>query len=85
MTFSRDRLTRATITLPRELIMEVDDIAGRRGRSRYIADAVAQRVRRDRVAAVLAETEGVVAGLPGAMTPEDTLRWIGELRSEETT
>ncbi len=85
MTFSRDRLTRATITLPHDLIREVDNIAGRRGRSRYIADAVVQRIRRDRIAAALAETEGAMKDRPGAMTPEETLQWIGELRSEVTS
>ncbi len=85
MTFSRDRLTRATITLPDDLIREVDNIAGRRGRSRYIADAVVQRIRRDQIAAALTETEGVMKDRPGAMTPEETLQWIGELRSEVTT
>ncbi|TMB58160.1 MAG: ribbon-helix-helix protein, CopG family, partial [Chloroflexi bacterium] len=39
-------LARTNLTLPEELMREVDALAGPRGRSRYVAEAVAQRVKR---------------------------------------
>jgi hypothetical protein len=72
------------VTLPAELLDEVDQIAGPRGRSRYVAEAVAQRVRRDRLGRAIRETAGAMRGRPGWMSPDETVEWIDHLRSEET-
>jgi metal-responsive CopG/Arc/MetJ family transcriptional regulator len=77
-------LARTNLTLPEELMREVDLLAGPRGRSRYVADAVAQRVKRDRLGKAIRESAGVMMGKPGAMTPEEVSQWIASLRSEET-
>jgi hypothetical protein len=77
-------LTRTNVTLPVALLDEVDRYAGPRGRSRYVAEAVAQRVRRDALGAAIRETAGAMAGRPGRMSPDEVARWIDELRSEET-
>lgn len=58
--------------------------AGPRGRSRYVADAVAQRVRRDALGTAISETAGIMRGRPGAMSPEAVAAWVDELRTEET-
>lgn len=85
MTHSRtDELTRTNVTLPARLLEEVDRLAGPRGRSRYVADAVAQRVRRDALGAAIRETAGAMIGQPGWMDPDEVTRWVDELRSEET-
>ena len=85
MTHSRtDALTRTNVTLPASLMAEVDRLAGPRGRSRYVADAVAQRVRRDTLGAAIRETAGIMRGEPGWMSPDEVVRWVDELRSEET-
>jgi hypothetical protein len=63
---------------------QVDDLAGPRGRSRYVAEAVAQRVKRDRVAKVFRENFGIMKGKPGAMTPDEVVAFVDALRSEET-
>lgn len=76
-------VARTNLTLPEDLLREVDDIAGPRGRSRYVADAVAQRVKRDKLAEVLRETRGAMAGKPGWRSPEEITRWVEELRSED--
>ena len=55
-------LTRTNVTLPSSLLAKVDRIAGARGRSRYVAEAVAQRVRRDELGAAITETAGVMVG-----------------------
>lgn len=79
-----DALTRTNVTLPASLLAQVDRLAGPRGRSRYVAEAVAQRVRRDALGAAIRETAGAMVGRPGWMSPEEVTRWIDELRSEET-
>ena len=77
-------VARTNLTLPEELIREVDEIAGPRGRSRYVAEAVAQRVKRDRLRRAIDETAGIFVGTPYEMTREQVSAWIEELRSEET-
>jgi hypothetical protein len=77
-------LARTNLTLPEDLLREVDELAGPRGRSRYVAEAVAQRVKRDRLGEAIRETAGIMVGRPGWMSPDEVVRWVGELRSEET-
>lgn len=77
-------LARTNVTLPAALLDEVDRFAGPRGRSRYVAEAVAQRVRRDALGAAIRETAGAMVGKPGWMTPDEVAAWVNELRSEET-
>ena len=78
-------LARTNLTLPEELIREVDAIAGPRGRSRYVADAVAQRVKRDRLLRALDASFGSLVPKGGRpMTRGEVSAWVGELRSEET-
>ena len=77
-------LARTNLTLPQDLLSEVDELAGPRGRSRYVAEAVAQRVKRDKLGKAIRETAGIMVGSPGWMSPDEVVRWVDELRSEET-
>ncbi|MEO8511850.1 MAG: hypothetical protein ABI534_11510 [Chloroflexota bacterium] len=77
-------LTRTNVTLPTSLLDQVDRLAGPRGRSRYVAEAVAQRVRRDELGAAIRETAGAMVGKPGWMSADAITRWVDELRFEET-
>jgi metal-responsive CopG/Arc/MetJ family transcriptional regulator len=77
-------LARTNLTLPQDLLREVDDLAGPRGRSRYVAEAVAQRVRRDRLGKAIRETAGMLVGTPHQMNRAEVAAWVDELRSEET-
>jgi len=77
-------LARTNLTLPVELLREVDELAGPRGRSRYVAEAVAYRVKRDRLGKAIRETAGVLVGTPYAMAPDEVLAWVHALREEET-
>ncbi len=72
------------MTLPAPLLNEVDRVAGPRARSRYVVDAVAQRLRRDALGSAIAATAGAMLGRPGAMTSDEVGAWVEELRSEET-
>ena len=80
----RMSLTRTNLTLPDELMAEVDELAGPRGRSRYVAEAVAQRVKRDRLGVAIRDTAGAMVGRPGAMTPDEVVAFVDRLRSEES-
>lgn len=77
-------LARTNVTLPAELLAEVDRFAGHRGRSRYVAEAVAQRVRRDALGAAIAESAGALRDRPGHMSPDEVAAWVDGLRAEET-
>jgi metal-responsive CopG/Arc/MetJ family transcriptional regulator len=77
-------LARTNLTLPADLMDEVDRLAGPRGRSRYVAEAVAQRVKRDRLGRAIRETAGVMRGTPSEMSRKEVSAWIDQLRSEET-
>lgn len=77
-------LARTNLTLPEALLAEVDDLAGPRGRSRYVAEAVAQRVRRDRLGRAIAGARGSRTGALAPNTREEVSAWVDELRSEET-
>lgn len=77
-------LARTNLTLPQELIREVDEIAGPRGRSRYVAEAVMQRLKRDRLGRAIESTAGVLRGTPYELSREQVSALIEELRSEET-
>lgn len=73
-------LTRTNVTLPAELLAQVDEFAGPRGRSRYVADAVEKQVRRDRQRKVFDETFGAMIGKPGWMNPDEALEFANRLR-----
>jgi metal-responsive CopG/Arc/MetJ family transcriptional regulator len=77
-------LARTNLTLPQDLLSEVDELAGPRGRSRYVAEAVAQRVKRDKLGKAIRETAGIMVGSPGWMSPDEVVKWVDFLRSEET-
>ena len=77
-------LARTNVTVPADLLERVDGLAGPRGRSRYVAEAVAEKVRRDELRVAIRETAGAMVGKPGRMSPEEVSAWVDELRSEET-
>ena len=78
-------LARTNLTLPEDLLREVDKLAGPRGRSRYVADAVAQRVKRDRLLKALDSSFGTLVPAGGRpMTRREVSAWVRKLRTEET-
>lgn len=77
---------RTNLLLPKELVDEVDRHAGPRGRSRYVAEALAERLRRDRLREIVSSTAGTLRrdDYPHWRSPEDVVSWIRERRAEET-
>lgn len=75
---------RTNLLLPKELVAEVDRYAGPRGRSRYVAEALEARVRRDRLRRVVRETAGAWHDHPTFPTSEAVVAWVRERRVEVT-
>lgn len=76
-------LTRTNVTLPRELLAEVDALAGPRGRSQFVAEAVATKVKRERLRKALEAARGAFIGTPSYMTPEEAYRWVRSMREDD--
>lgn len=74
---------RTTVSLPDDLLAQVDEFAGSDGRSRYISEAVERRVKRDRLGKVLDESRGAVVGQPGQRTAEQIPEDFRELRQAD--
>ncbi len=77
---------RTNLLLPEALVEEVDRVAGPRGRSRYIAEAVQARLKRDRLRAVVERTAGAWSAVdyPEWDTPEKVVEWVRARRAEVT-
>jgi hypothetical protein len=75
---------RTNLLLPRELVEEADKYAGPRGRSRYVAEALAVKVKRDRMREIIESTAGAWADHPLFPTAESVVEWVRKGRSEET-
>jgi hypothetical protein len=74
-------LVRTNVTLPQDVLALVDEVAGPRGRSAYIANAVARQVRRDNAIKVIRETAGGLKGSTSwGRTPEEVDRNLREVR-----
>ena len=77
---------RTNLLLPKELVEEVDRYAGPRGRSRYVAEALVARLRRDRLREAVSRTAGALKAqdYPHWVTSEDVVAWVRERRAEVT-
>lgn len=77
---------RTNLLLPKELVDELDAVAGPRGRSRFVADAVAYKLRRERLRRAWERARGSLdpEEYPHWATPEKVVAWVRALRAEET-
>ena len=75
---------RTNLLLPKELVAEVDQVAGPRGRSRYVAEALAAHLRRDRLKAAVAATAGAWKDHPLFPDRESVVEWVRERRRDVT-
>jgi hypothetical protein len=73
---------RTNLMLPKELVKDIDHFAGPRGRSRYVAEALAAKVKRDHLREAIAETAGswTAEEYPEFATPEMVVEWVREGR-----
>jgi metal-responsive CopG/Arc/MetJ family transcriptional regulator len=77
---------RTNLLLPKELVEEVDHFAGERGRSRYVAEALRARLKRDRLKEAMERTAGVWSAedYPEFATSEMVVEWVRARRAEVT-
>lgn len=75
-------MPRAHIVLPEALLAEVDATVGKRGRSKFIAEAVAKELKHARLLAAFDKFVGSLkdVDVPGWETPESVTEWVHALR-----
>jgi hypothetical protein len=78
---------RTHVVLPEELVAEVDKVAGKRGRSKFIADAIETKLRLARQRAAFEAARGMLKGrdddYPEWSTAEKTTEWVRKLREAD--
>jgi len=69
---------RTHVVIPRELIEAVDGLVGRRGRSRFFAEAIEDKIARIRLARAAKKAAGSLADvdIPGWETSEAAAEWV---------
>ena len=74
---------RAHVTMPVELIEEIDAVVGLRGRSRFLEEAAAEKLQVMRRVAAFERAMAVpTVGVPEWATTESSAAWVRELREE---
>jgi hypothetical protein len=75
-------LVRTNVTLPAETLAIIDEVAGPRGRSAYIAAVLLKQAKRDRMKKVWEENRGALEGsTTWGTTPEEVLATLKEIRA----
>jgi hypothetical protein len=75
---------RTNLLLPEDVVEALDRVAGPRGRSRYVADAVRERIRRDERLAAARSAAGSWRHHPLFPTSDAVLDWVRAGRAERT-
>jgi metal-responsive CopG/Arc/MetJ family transcriptional regulator len=75
-------LARTNVTIPGELLAQVDELAGPRGRSVFVADAIAARVKRERLRRALDRVQGIYIGTDFEMDADTAYRWVRDQRED---
>lgn len=77
---------RTHVILRDELVEEIDRLVGKRKRSKFMEEAIEERLRREALAAALEKTAGMFkAEVPPEWdTPQKVSDWVKQLRVEET-
>jgi len=74
-------LVRTNITIPKDIMDMLDEVAGPRGRSAYISELVAREVKRQRSLKIIRETAGALEGNSAwGATPEERDANLREVR-----
>lgn len=75
------------LSLPEDLVKDLDAIAGPRNRSAFVEDSVRRALRRERLRVAIERTAGSLPmeHYPHWRTSEDVVAWVREMRAEETS
>ena len=77
-------MVRTHVVLPDELVEQVDALAGKGKRSRFIEEAVREKVRKEALLTALEKTAGILSAEkhPEWDTPEKVASWVRESRHQ---
>ncbi len=75
--------TRTTISLPDDLVSDIDRLVGPRGRSGFLARAAQHELKRERLRLALDAARGAMVGTPGWRTADEIIEFVDGLRSED--
>ncbi len=73
---------RTNLLLPEALVEAIDEIAGPRGRSRYVAEVLEREIRRDRWYAAARSAAGAWRDHPLFPTDESVVAWVAASRRD---
>ena len=73
---------RAHISLPDDIVRDVDKLVGKRKRSQFIAEATEEKLKRERLVKAIREGAGILdpKKYPYWSTPEKVAQWVLDLR-----
>ena len=77
---------RTHVVLPEELVEDVDKLVGKRRRSRFVEEAIRDKLRRDALLSALEETAGILSSKdhPEWATSDKAANWVKESRQTDT-
>jgi len=73
---------RAHISLPDDMVRDIDELVGKRKRSRFIAEATQEKLQHERLVKAIREGAGILdpKKYPYWATPEKVAEWVHALR-----
>lgn len=76
---------RTHLVLPEDLVRQIDTTVGRRKRSRFVEEAVREKLRRETLLAAVKETAGSLSSQehPHWATSEEAAAWVRESRKRD--
>ena len=76
--------TKVHLTFPPEIITEVDDLVGRRGRSKFVAEAAKEKINRERFSKALEECAGAwkIDDHPELSSTKNVIKFVEKLRED---
>jgi metal-responsive CopG/Arc/MetJ family transcriptional regulator len=77
---------RTNLLLPRDLVERVDKLAGRRGRSRFVAEVLESALRREAQREAIRGGAGLLKGRPGYehwSASDRVVEWVDKVRAED--
>ena len=77
---------RTNLLLPVDLVKELDQVAGPRNRSRFVAEAVRYRLHREKLRVAWEKSFGLLKAqdYPHWATSQKVVEWVRLMRAEET-
>ena len=76
-------IKRTHIVIPEELALQIDAVAGKRGRARFVTDAVSQQLKQYRQLKALRETTGAWRDEDHPELAQGAERFVRTLREED--